>query len=412
MLTLSPCQEKALTLFDSDHNLFLTGVAGSGKSYLLNHYLRDKDPKEYPILASTGAAAILLGGRTLHSFFGLGLMDGGVEATVEKAIRNAHVKRRIKKAKTVVIDEVSMLPGEALDAAERIARVARKCDQPWGGLRVIVVGDFAQLPPVSQGVQRKPWAFQHPVWEISDFVPAILRTIQRTREEYFLKVLNQVRGGEWSTDVEDFLRERTDGFSQDFAGTRLFARKDATDRYNMTRLAEISAPTETFTTEYWGTDRYVEALKRQAPIGEALTLKEGAFVMLRQNDPKGRWVNGSLGYYKGKDSQQRLVIELMSGATVRVELAMFTLSDGEGEPMATAKNYPVNLAWGSTIHKAQGATFDRMAVDLRNLWEPGHAYVALSRVRSSEGLFVEGWTRNSFRVSPEVVAFHKSIGLV
>jgi ATP-dependent exoDNAse (exonuclease V) alpha subunit len=408
---LSTCQEKALAKFDSSHNIFLTGVAGSGKSYLINEFLRDKDPKEYPILASTGAAAILLGGRTFHSFFGLGIMEKGVEDTVQFALKNANVKRRLKKAILVVIDEVSMLPGEALDAAEKIARGARRNDSPWGGLRVVVVGDFAQLPPVSQNNREKPWAFRHPVWSFSEFVPAILHSIQRTQEEYFLKILNAVRIGEISSDVEDFLQERADGFNPDFSGTRLFARKDATDRYNLQRLAEISAPEEKFATDYWGIDRFVEALKRQAPIGDVITLKEGAFVMLRQNDMMGRWVNGSLGTYRGRDREEKLVIELLSGVKVRVEKTTFALSDGEGDITATARNYPVNLAWGSTIHKAQGATFDRLSVDLRNLWEPGHAYVALSRVRSSEGLFVEGWTRNSFRVSPEVVGFHKEIGL-
>lgn len=408
---LSPCQESALEYLQGDRNIFLTGVAGSGKSFLLRHYLKDKDPKEYPVLASTGAAAILVGGRTFHSFFGLGIMDGGAARAVAVALNNSRVRSRIRKATAVVIDEMSMLPGEALAAAEEIARSARRSDEPWGGLRVIAVGDFAQLPPVTRRGERRVWAFQNPVWEWTNFQPAILSTIMRQEDESFLSILNKVRSGKWSEDIQDFFQERTLQDDGTLTGTRLFPRKDATQKFNDDRLAELPGATEEYPTEYTGSERGIKTLKAQAPIEEVLRVKEGALVMLRQNDPIGRWVNGSLGTLIGLNEKKQMEIRLLKGTKVKVDKSVFTLSDAEGNPIATAINYPINLAWASTIHKAQGSTFDRLIVDLRRLWEPGHAYVALSRVRAADGLYVTGWSPSSVRVSPEVVAFHRSIGM-
>lgn len=410
-LVLSPCQERALEKLAGNGNVFLTGVAGSGKSFLLRRFLADKDPKEYPILASTGAAAILVGGRTFHSFFGLGIMDGGAARAVSLALTNSRVRSRVRKATAVIIDEMSMLSGEALAAAEEIARGSRRSDEPWGGLRVIAVGDFAQLPPVARYGERRSWAFQNPVWEWTNFEPAILQTIMRQEEAGFLSVLNSVRGGRCDEAVQEFFEDRALRDDGSLQGTRLFPRKDATARFNEERLAELPGTVEEFATEYTGNAQSVNVLKKQAPIEEILRLKEGALVMLRQNDPIGRWVNGSLGTFLGLTSQGQAEIQLMRGTRVKVEQAVFTLSDAEGNPVATAKNFPINLAWASTIHKAQGSTFDRLIVDLTRLWEPGHAYVALSRVRSPDGLFLTGWSANSVRVAPEVVRFHQSIGM-
>ncbi len=410
-ISLSPCQENALTILEGKSNVFLTGVAGSGKSFLLKHYLKDKDPKEYPVLASTGAAAILVGGRTFHSFFGLGIMDGGAARAVALALNNSRVRSRVRKAIAIVIDELSMMPGEALAAAEEIARSARKSDEPWGGLRVIAVGDFAQLPPVVKYGQRRVWAFQNPVWEFSAFEPAILSTIMRQEDEGFLSILNNVRKGQCTEEVREFFQDRAlqdDGTMQ---GTRLFPRKDATAKFNEDRLAELSGTVEEYPTEYTGNAKSIETLKKQAPIEEILRIKEGALVMLRQNDPIGRWVNGSLGTIIGKNEKGQMEVRLLKGTKVKVDKAIFTLSDAEGNPVATAMNFPINLAWASTIHKAQGSTFDRLIVDLRSLWEPGHAYVALSRVRAADGVHITGWSAGSVKISPEVVQFHKSIGM-
>ena len=410
---LSDDQTRALAQLKRGGNAFVTGAAGSGKSFLISRFLRVHGDETFPVLASTGAAAILIGGRTFHSFFGLGIMQGGLEATVERAVKNKRLVRRLKKAQGVVVDEVSMLSGITLRAAERIAREARGKSSPWGGLQVVTVGDFAQLPPVSTygtGDGAKDWAFLDEVWAASEFSPAVLKTIFRTRDADFLAILNLVREGICNEPVARFLAAHTlaPGGVVEGEATRLFPHRDTTERYNLERLAGIPGESRTFATEYFGEERHVETLKRNAPIPEQLTLKEGALVMIRFNDPQGRWVNGSLGHVRGF-TEDFLKVELLKGTTAELERVSFNVLDAEGKEVAAARNFPVNLAYATTIHKAQGMTLDRVVVDLRKLWEPGQAYVALSRVKSADGLIVTGWTSSSIKTDPRVTAFNRSL---
>jgi ATP-dependent DNA helicase PIF1 len=408
-LNMTPCQATALESLESPDkpNVFVTGGAGVGKSFLIRHFQRGLEPKEFPMLASTGAAAVLVGGRTFHSFFGLGILDGGPEATIERACRNRQVVKRIRQVKGLVIDEISMLAGPVLRVAEIICRRIRESDQPWGGLRIIAVGDFAQLPPVERDPAKGGgWAFLDPVWEWSAFERQMLLTQVRCQDPEYMDVLSKIRQGVVDDDVTDYLNERTGPVDADFAGTRLFPRRDQTEMFNEARLAELPGEETKFETISSGNARGVETLLKQAPIPQTLRLKEGALVMIRQNDPMGRWVNGSTGHIR-KIQPARLSIELLNGRKVEIDKATFSLLDGEGEIIAALVNFPVNLAWASTIHKAQGSTLDRLAVDLSRLWEPGQAYVALSRLTSGSELRIARWDPKSIRVDPQVIEFLK-----
>jgi ATP-dependent DNA helicase PIF1 len=403
-------QQEALRLLNGDDNVFITGGAGTGKSFLLRKFLQDTDPAKLPVLASTGAAAVLIGGRTFHSFFGLGIMEGGIEATIERAAKDRRVARRLKKAAGFVLDEVSMIPGVALDAAERIACRARGDMSPWGGLKVVAVGDFAQLPPVTRDSNRRDWAFLSPAWERSKFKSVHLRQMMRAAEDpEFCQILADVRVGLVSDRVKHMLDWRSALESDDeFEGSVLYARKIDVDRINQHKLSLLEGDTKTFETEFSGDERAVKSLQNNLPIPHTLELKPGAFVMLRQNDPQGRWVNGSLGHVK-RFGRTDIEIKLSTGRSVELERSKFSLLDAEGNETATARNYPLSLAYAVTIHKAQGATLDKMIVSLRNLWEPGQAYVALSRVRSSQGLSIDGWDARSIFADPQVTAFHARI---
>ena len=155
---------------ESGQNAFLTGGAGTGKSFLVQRFLNSTSDKGVVVTASTGAAAIIVGGRTFHSFFGLGLLEGGPVATVARALKNKRVTSRMRKAKLLIVDEISMVSGAVLDVAEEIARKARKSSEPWGGLRVIFIGDFTQLPPVDIHNLRKDWAFLSRSWAASALI--------------------------------------------------------------------------------------------------------------------------------------------------------------------------------------------------------------------------------------------------
>ncbi len=407
-IELTPCQAKADQALRGSANIFVTGGAGSGKSFLIRHFLRSQNLKEFPVLASTGAAAVLIGGRTFHSFFGLGIMEGGVEATIEKASKNRQVVRRLKKIKSFIVDEVSMLSGPTLRAAEIIARRVRDSDLPWGGLRVIAVGDFAQLPPIERGGgQRRGWGFLDPVWAFSGFETHYLKTQTRCKDEDYMKILADVREGRVTPEVTSYLNSKIGVPDADFEGTRLFPRRDETERFNLSKLDSLDGQAVRFETVYSGDVRAIESLKKYSPLPDMLFLKLNALVMLRQNDPQGRWVNGTTGHIR-KIASNELKIELLNGRLAEIEKASFSLLDAEGNPMASATNFPVSLAWASTIHKSQGATLDKMMVNLSNLWEPGQAYVALSRLTRGADLTIERWDARSIRVDPDVVKFYRA----
>lgn len=392
-------------------NVFLTGAAGTGKSFLLAQYLRGKPSDAFPVVASTGAAAVLVGGRTFHSFFGLGIMEGGLEATIARALRSKKLVTRLQRAHCVVIDEISMLSGATLMAAEVVTRRARgNLHEPWGGLRIIAVGDFAQLPPVTRGTQQKDWAFLHQTWHDSAFVPALLSTVMRTQDTEFLRVLNQVRLGNVSEQVRQFLDERTNTHLEHTDLPRLYPHRDKAEAYNLQRLEDIPGEAQAIATQYEGDDKLVQAAKKSIPVPDTLLLKEGALVMLRKNDmsPEQLYVNGSLGHVR-RIGQDNLTIKLLGGETVEVTKQVFSYLNGDGQVMAAALNFPVTLAWATTIHKAQGASLDGMIVDLSQLWEPGQAYVALSRVRSAERLYIERWSEQSIRAEPLVTAFYDTL---
>lgn len=301
-----------------------------------------------------------------------------------------------------------MLSGPVLRTAEMIARKIRENTSPWGGIRVIAVGDFAQLPPVNLFKRQREWAFLDEVWEMSEFQPAILNQVIRTQDSTFLHILNQVRIGNISPNVKSFLTSRSVLPPSDFKGTRLFARREDVDRYNLNRLGEIDSKAYNFETIYTGKSQEIEKFKKHSPIGDSITLKEGALVMLRQNDPEGKWVNGSLGSIE-KITDSELTLLLTSQREVHIKPCDFTLLNSEGDPAVTARNFPISLAWALTIHKAQGTTLDQMVADLRGLWEPGQAYVALSRARTPQGLFLDGWTPSSLKSDPLVHQFHQSL---
>lgn len=404
MNSLSPSQEQAFrTLCETTDNIFLTGGPGTGKSFLISEFLKACGEK-IPVVASTGAAAILIGGRTFHSFFGLGIMQGRADDIVEKALKNKRLCKRMRETQTLVIDEISLLSRDAVECAERIARGARKNGLPWGGIRIVAVGDFAQLPPIGKGVERE-WCFKGSAWARSCFRKAVLNEVMRTSDGEFLEVLEDIRWGNASERVEDFLNGRliADG-ELEIDVPHLFPRRAQTDAYNRTRLAEIKNPARRYETYYEGKDFFVERLMRDAPVPPVLELKKDAIVMLRVNDPRQRYVNGTAGRITemGNDF---LMVEI-NGREIEILPFTFVVLDEDGEEAAFAMNFPVNLAYASTIHKVQGATLDRVHISLQGLWEPGQAYVALSRARSGNGITLMGWDRQSIKADPLVREFY------
>ncbi len=408
---LSKEQKLALELCQSGENIFLTGGAGSGKSFVIKEFMQSLDPKQMPILASTGAAAVLLGGRTFHSFFGLGIMEGGPQATFNRVINDAKTMKRLKQVEGVIIDEISMIPGDALATAEALSQAAKESTLPWGGLRIIAVGDFGQLPPVTRFGQKRDWAFLTETWRKTGFQNCALHFNQRIQDDLFLKVLEDVRDGQVSENVREFLNEHTHDHDEDHSGTRLFPRRDLSEIYNQKKLLEINEDEFVVDSIYLGEQRYIDMLIKSAPIPAQLKLKVGCRILLLKNDPQKKYVNGTRGVLLHHDSDH-LIVRKDNGREIKIEKMSFALQDADGNVKASVIQYPINLAYATTIHKSQGATLDELWCDLGSLWEPGHAYVALSRLREPSGLHIVRWSAKSIIVDLAVQKFYQTLPIV
>lgn len=428
----TPDQKRALEALTGRHNVFVTGGAGTGKSTVIQHFIQNhvRTTQKAAVLASTGTAAILLGGRTFHSFFGLGIMEGGLERVVDRATRHKGIVQRLRKTDLVLIDEISMIGSTELQAADQIARKARALNAPWGGLRVVMVGDFAQLPPIVPSTPRggaprpgmtamdpslifedvrpeRPWCFNSEIWEKSELESVVLSQIVRSTDTAWNQVLAEVRWADLSEHGVEVLQSRVGQVPLEFQGTRLFARRAQVEALNTERLTRLPSRAREYNTVYLGHAQRVEELRRNAPIPEVLTLKEGALVMFRQNDPEYKFVNGTLGFVRRLEDERVHVELLTGGRMIELKKATFSLLDAEGEVVASASNFPLNLAWACTIHKAQGATLDRVHANLRGVWEHGQSYVALSRVRAMADLTIEGLSPGVFLTDPSVRSFYQ-----
>ena len=303
--------------------------------------------------------------------------------------------------------------GNTLWAAEQIARKVRGNSTPWGGLKIIAVGDFFQLPPVTRSDQARDWVFRHPVWTESEFQTVALKEVMRTQDQEFLEALNEVRTASISPKTDQFFQAKVSpelpsstDTEAEFVGTRLYPRNAQADSFNQRKLNALNEPLFEFKTEYYA--KNAEDIERAKPyfsFPEVLSIKKGAFVMMTNNDPGWLWHNGTTGHVK-EISPTEVMVEKLNGREVCVKIVALDYLDANGDVLVTARNFPLRLGYAVTIHKAQGMTLDRLRTDLSGAWEHGQAYVALSRVKSSEGLSLMSWNRSAVVVDPAVMSFY------
>lgn len=405
---LTPCQLRGLEALESGKNVFLTGEGGTGKSWLLKHW-RDMltqrwlagNGKRVSVVASTGVAALLAGGRTVHSFFGIGLGDKSLTELI-KGRKNSRSREAVIETDILIIDEISMLGSSILDKIEVIAKYDRSDDRPWGGIQVVAVGDFNQLPPIDDTL-----AFTGRAWKASRFTPIMLRTQVRSEDKYFSEILKKVRNSEIDGEVERFLNERYNPNADDTWVRGLPRRRDA-EVWNTRKLWDLGTEVKTFRPITWGPEWAVKATMSSLPVPTELSLADGAYIMFRVNHTDGLYANGTTGYLL-EVRDDVLIVDLSndkglpSGNVIEVPRHSFNMLDSDGRSiLAGVRQFPVQLAWAVTIHKLQGATLTHAAVDLSNLWDAGQAYVALSRVRRPEDVAVLGWDIRSFSTHPSV----------
>lgn len=401
---LNPQQKKALkALLNTKSNLFLTGAAGSGKSHVIKMFREIKrlSQEQIPMVASTGAAALLVNGVTFNSYFGLGIMAGGQEATIKQAMTNRSVCERIIFTDTVIIDEISMISGLVFETANLLCQKVRRNKLFFGGMRVIAVGDFFQLGPYSE-TEKPDWIFDSKAWKTSKIKTIELTQVMRTSDKKFLEILAKVRHGKVDAKVKKFLNDHVVKNLKNFDGPRIFSRNHEVDSYNLSQLKLLDSPLVQIKTLYVGEDFAVQKLKEQLVVPENLLLKKGALVMLRVNNFNDGYINGTVGTIVGM-TPDVLTIKKTDGKIIHVKKHIFEFLNGNGEVLAKAKNFPLTLAWAITIHKSQGASMDKALISLDRLWLHGQAYTALSRLKSGQGLYITKWDKGSFIVDKKVM---------
>jgi hypothetical protein len=415
-------QETALKILQTGANVFLTGEPGSGKTHTINAYvawLRDKGI-EPAITASTGIAATHVGGMTIHSWSGIGVRTHLTEWDLDTITSTKRVVEHARGTSVIIIDEISMLSADTLDMVERVVREVRKNDLPFGGMQVVVVGDFFQLPPVvrdsdaqqstidmdtgEERGNRVPFAFRSRAWSAMNPIVCYLHEQHRQSDKDSVTVLGAMRRGTVGRDARDLLQGRVDAARvapED--APKLFSRNLNVDRMNDERLASVQGTLKRYDMVARGPAHLVDSLKRGCLSPETLLLKPGAAVMFTKNDPAGRFVNGTLGEVQGFTASGLPSVRTKSGRTIEVEAVEWKLDDG-GKTLARIAQLPLRLSWAMTVHKSQGMTLDAAIIDLSDAFEYGQGYVALSRVRSLSGLYLLGFNERALTVHPEASA--------
>lgn len=430
-MNLDPTQQAAVDLLQSGQNAFLTGSAGTGKSTVTTAFVGSA-LRKVDIAATTGIAAINLrdqyaarsGGRVLNigtiyrwAGFGLGPKPGQSNEAFWDWWR-APMSRtkmgclaRIRSAECLVIDEVSMLPGRIMGYLDYHCRRIRDTDAPFGGIQVVCVGDFLQLPPVDKEGTGYDWAFLTPTWRDAAFQAAVLTKVHRQDERDFIDLLNDFRMGRIGPKSMAAMSTRVAPFCSSTI-PRLFTHNMAVDKWNKSQLESLPGESTIFKAIITGDQEHQrEWLIKNLVTPLNLELRIGSRVMVTANLSKeGQLIasNGTLGTLAGIDKvEEKLTITTDDGDTITMGRWMWDF-DPQDDNSAKFYQYPLRLAWASTIHKAQGLTLKEAVIDIRSAREPGQAYVALSRVRTLGGLYLKAVPAGVF-VSPAAVAFHESL---
>ncbi len=416
----------ALSILKTGANVFLTGEPGSGKTHTVLQFITwlREHSVEPAITASTGIAATHIGGYTIHSWSGIGIEQDLSEELLDRIGQKAHVVRRIRKASVLIIDEISMLSTGTFEMIEAVCRYVRRDERAFGGLQVVLAGDFFQLPPVYRAQSYRSvqnpsmlfdigdeedthaFAFKSPVWKRLNLLVCYMDEQYRQEENGdFYKLLTAIRSGSVTKEHEELLTARR-GPAPDNVPV-LFPHVSAVDKANATALGKISSKPRTFTMDKNGPDVLANALARGCLSPEELVLKEGATVMFTKNNTSAGFVNGTLGTVEAF-THESPIVRTRDGKVIIVSPMDWVIEEN-GVVKASVTQMPLRLAWAITVHKSQGMSLDAAHIDLSSAFEYGQGYVALSRVRSLEGLTIGGFNKRSLEVHPIVSEYDLSL---
>lgn len=404
-------QLEALDILKDGHNVFLTGSAGSGKTFLLNEFIKHLKKKNVStgISASTGIAATHINGRTIHSWCGMGIEES-FNHKVKTSIAKNEVKQRIKKTEVLIIDEISMLSASRLDLVDTICRLVKKDEHPFGGLQVVLSGDFFQLPPVARGSEDGRFAFESDIWKEMNLKVCYLKEQHRHQDEKFLELLNSLRSRRGLTEAKKALSARLNKkIKSEIKPTKLYTHNIDVDSHNNLELGRIKTRARIFEMKNHGSSDLLKNLKKGCLAPEVLELKVGAVVMFVKNNFKELYVNGTVGRVIAFDDESGYpLIETFKGDVIEAKREVWPVEDSGGI-VASISQIPLRLAWAITVHKSQGMSLDCAEIDLSRTFEYGMGYVALSRVRSLAGLRLLGINDLALEVNERMIIFDEDL---
>ena len=397
-------QSSVFEILKSGKNTFMTGSAGTGKTYVLNQYIRYlKERKIYPsILAPTGIAASHLGGQTIHSFFSLGIRDQIDEEFLDSLLKKKNLQTRFATLIVLIIDEVSMISPAIFTAMDLILKGFKKSALSFGGVQVILSGDFFQLPPVSRNNPSKRFAWQSPCWRELDLRTCYLEKKFRQDDDDIIHILDEIRSGLITQKTHDLLESRFhQELSIEFTPTKLYTHNIDVDRINLQELDALPSPAHIFKSENTGSKANIEKIFKTSLVLEDMTLKKNAIVIFIKNNQELGYVNGTTGMVTGFDKDTKMpIVKLSNNRLIDVARENWVVENAKGEVSAKVSQLPLRLAWAITIHKSQGMTLQSAEIDLSKTFESGQGYVALSRIKSLQGLRLMGINDMALQVDP------------
>ena len=398
-------QETALKLLKAGENVFLTGSAGAGKTYTLNQYINYLKARKVSvaITASTGIAATHMNGMTIHTWAGIGIKDFLSEEDLKRMKERKYLKEHLENAQVLIIDEISMLHAKQLNLVNQVLKYFKESDEAFGGIQVIVAGDFFQLPPVGRNDERNrdKFCFMSDAWVEAKFRVCYLTEQHRQGNDYLNDILNAIRAQAIGTEHRNALQgTRHQEIGDTY--TRLYTHNMDVDSINFRHLNEIDNEPRQFDAQCDGNDKLIETLKSSVRAPETLTLKKHAKVMFVKNNFDLGYINGSLGEGIGFEEDDEFgvlpKVKLTDGTTLLVEPETWSVENEAGKTIASFQQIPLRLAWAITIHKSQGMTLEAAEIDLSHTFEKGQGYVALSRLKTLDGLRLKGFNEQALEL--------------
>lgn len=409
-------QKEAYDLMCNGKNVFITGAGGVGKSELIKTFVKIfSDVKKIGLTSTTGTSAIIIGGNTLHSFLGIGLGTDNIDAIYRKISSNKYKRTAWKTLDILIIDEISMLSPELFDKLEALAKRIRMSTEPFGGIQLILSGDLLQLPCVNNQnfcIDSKSWkqCIQHTIY---------LKEIMRQKDKFFQTCLNNIRLGIVNDDVENLLKSRSNidyKNNSNIKPTKIYSLNKDVDKINNKALKKLNSENDLQFMQY---DMDIENLTKNQYIvnktekthicNKELLLCVGAQVMLVYNlDLDEKLVNGSIGIVVGFESDLPIV-KFLNGIQRTIDFQTWDIQENK-KVICKVTQIPLKLAFAVSIHKVQGASIDYAEINLKNIFEYSQVYVALSRVRSIEGLFIKGYKNSDcIQSHPKALEFYQNL---